>query len=72
MSRFGPMSTAFHGRFHVLLACSFFQSVKPSWCLEVRATYFAPERSNTSAHWSGLYASQRNIGANWKYSKSGP
>ena len=53
ISRLGPISTAFQGRPQVLLACSFFQSVKPSWCFEVSATYFAPERSKTSAQWSG-------------------
>ena len=48
-SRFGPISTAFHGRPQIADASLLGHSAKPSWCFDVSTTYFAPERAKTSA-----------------------
>src|SRR5437899_7800081 len=64
-SRFGPISTAFHGRPQVADASLLGHSANPSWCFEVSATYFAPDRANTSAQWSGSNNSALNCGAKY-------
>ena len=64
-SLLGPASAAFQEKFLALLASLLGQSAKPSWCLEVSTTYFAPDASISFAHSSGLYNSALKSGANW-------